>query len=159
MLVRTGVRHWLVITCLFLATLTTGCSRNYGVEITLPSQPEITGKIYVGGNVASPGFYPLKDTDTLKDLLQAAGAKSFSELTSLELYVRPIANEPQKVDINRAEAWLLQSLPEIGEVTAGRIIDYRNSNGLFRSINELTRVEGIGAATFEKIKAFITVSD
>jgi competence protein ComEA len=66
---------------------------------------------------------------------------------------------PQKVDINRAEAWLLTGLPEIGTVTAGRIVAYREKNGPFRSINDLTRVEGIGKATFDKIKDLVTVSE
>jgi competence protein ComEA len=65
----------------------------------------------------------------------------------------------QKVDINRAEAWLLQALPGIGEVRARAIVDYRQQNGSFRNINELLEVEGIGMDTYEKIKPLITVAE
>jgi comEA protein len=67
--------------------------------------------------------------------------------------------QPQKVDINRAEAWLLEALPGIGETLAQRIIDYRQQNGAFRSISEITEVEGIGQSLYEQIKDLITVGD
>ena len=67
--------------------------------------------------------------------------------------------QPQKIDLNLAEAWLLEALPGIGETRARAIIDYRQQNGLFNNINELTKVEGIGVTTYEKIKHLITVAD
>jgi len=67
--------------------------------------------------------------------------------------------QPQRIDINRAEVWLLKALPDIGEVKAQAIIDYRQQNGPFRSTNEITRVAGIGTATYERIKHLITVAD
>ena len=67
--------------------------------------------------------------------------------------------QPQKINLNRAEAWLLEALPEIGESRAQAIIDYREQNGPFHNINELIKVEGIGTATYEKIKDRITVAD
>jgi competence protein ComEA len=66
---------------------------------------------------------------------------------------------PQKINLNRAEAWLLEALPEIGEERANAIIDYRSEYGPFRSINELTKVSGIGTKTLEQIKHLITVAD
>jgi len=50
-------------------------------------------------------------------------------------------------------------LPGIGEVRAQAIIDYRRQNGPFHNISELTKVEGIGTATYEQIKQLITVAD
>ncbi len=67
--------------------------------------------------------------------------------------------EPQKIDINRAEAWLLEALPGIGKTLAQRIIDYRQKNGSFRNITEITKVEGIGPDIYEQIKNLITVAD
>lgn len=67
--------------------------------------------------------------------------------------------QPQKININRAEVWLLMALPGIGETLAQRIVDYRQQNGPFRHTNELTRVAGIGTATCERIKHLISVSD
>jgi competence ComEA-like helix-hairpin-helix protein len=67
--------------------------------------------------------------------------------------------EPQKIDINRAEAWLLEALPGIGPSKAQAIIDYRQQNGGFGDITEITRVSGIGQSLYENIKDLITVGD
>jgi competence protein ComEA len=62
-----------------------------------------------------------------------------------------------KIDINRATQAELESLPGIGPVTAQKIIDYRQTHGPFKDIEEIMDVKGIGPATFEKIKDLITV--
>jgi competence protein ComEA len=59
----------------------------------------------------------------------------------------------------RANPWLLEALPGIGETTAQAIVDYRNDNGPFKRIEDLLQVKGIGEGWFEKIKDYITVSD
>jgi comEA protein len=66
---------------------------------------------------------------------------------------------PQKIDINRAEAWLLEALPGIGPSKAQAIIAYRQQHGGFSNIVEIVNVEGIGQDTYEDIKDFITVGD
>jgi len=132
------------------------------VTISLTPEPELQGSVFLDGAVHNPGIYPLESGDTIDDLIQSAGGiTEDASLNSLKLYV-PEGSEavlPQKIDINRAEAWLLQALPGIGETRAQAIVDYRRKNGQFQSTNELTKVEGIGAATYEKIKDLITVSD
>ncbi|MBI2849424.1 MAG: helix-hairpin-helix domain-containing protein, partial [Chloroflexi bacterium] len=65
----------------------------------------------------------------------------------------------QKVDINRAEAWLLEALPGIGETLAKRIVDFRRKNGPFRSTEELLKVPGIGTSAYERIRGLITVGE
>ena len=67
--------------------------------------------------------------------------------------------QPQKIDINRAEAWLLQALPGIGPGKAQAIIDYRQQNGGFSNIVEITEVPGIGDSIYEDIRDLITVGD
>jgi comEA protein len=67
--------------------------------------------------------------------------------------------QPQKIDINRAEAWLLEALPGIGPSKAQAIINYRQQNGGFKHITEITEVEGIGPSIYEQIKELITVAD
>lgn len=66
---------------------------------------------------------------------------------------------PQKIDINRAEAWLLEALPGIGPSKAQAIIAYRQQNGGFSHIAEITEVAGIGKSIYEDIQDFITVGD
>jgi len=62
------------------------------------------------------------------------------------------------ININTASSEQLQSLPGIGKTIAQNIIDYRNTNGPFQSINEIKNVPRIGEKTFEKIKDKITVN-
>ena len=135
---------------------------NQPLEIAIPPAGEWQGNIFIDGAVNNPGIYPLTTDDTINDIIQATGGTiAGADPKQMKLYIPRIdeAEPPQKVDINRAEAWLLQALPGIGEVRAQAIIDYRRQNGRFRNINELTKVEGIGIDTFEKIKHLITVGD
>jgi competence protein ComEA len=59
------------------------------------------------------------------------------------------------VNINTADKDLLTQLPGIGPVTADIIIQYRKDNGQFNSIDELTKVKGIGNKTLEKLKPYL----
>lgn len=132
------------------------------VEISLSESPEITGQIYVGGAVGSPGFYQLKAGESLEDVIRAAdGATPSADFSQLRLNV-PASGEtdlPQRIDINRAEAWLLEALPGIGESKAQAIISYREQNGPFTNITELTKVNGISSGIYENIKDLVTVAD
>ena len=61
------------------------------------------------------------------------------------------------VNINTANETELEELPGIGASIAGRIIEYRNKNGKFKSIEDIKNVTGIGDSKFEKIKESIRV--
>lgn len=61
------------------------------------------------------------------------------------------------VNINTATKSELTTLNGIGDVKAEAIIDYRNTNGNFTSIEDILNVSGIGDALFTKIKDYITV--
>ena len=117
------------------------------MEITMSPEQEVQGTVYIGGAVANPGLYSLKPGDTIETLVQAAGGTTTNvNLDNLKLYIPDVEEEqaPQKIDINRAEAWLLEVLPGVGPAKAQAIVDYREQNGPFLNINELTKVEGIG---------------
>ena len=62
-----------------------------------------------------------------------------------------------KININKASLSELKLLPNIGESKAQAIIDYRNSVGIFKTINDIKNVSGIGDSLFDKIKDLITV--
>jgi len=137
-------------------------TRSQAIEISLTPAQEPLGRIYVGGAVNNPGFYPLYSDDSIEDVIQAAGGfTDGADLTRVKLSVSIEDNEKttQKVNINRAETWLLEALPGIGGVRAVAIIEYRRQHGLFRDINELMKVPGIGSDTFELIKNLVTISD
>ena len=61
------------------------------------------------------------------------------------------------ININTASIEELQQLSGIGEVKAQNIIDHREANGPFVTIEQIMDVSGIGTATFEKIKEHISV--
>ncbi|MDR2610227.1 MAG: helix-hairpin-helix domain-containing protein [Clostridiales Family XIII bacterium] len=62
-----------------------------------------------------------------------------------------------KININTADSTALQQLNGVGPATAQKIIDYRNANGKFKTIEALKNVSGIGDKTFEKLKDAICV--
>lgn len=81
-------------------------------------------------------------------------------ITASESTTKPstdISYYGNKVNINTADLSELQELNGIGPVTAGKIIEYRETNGRFSSIEEIKNVSGIGDRTFDKLKDDITV--
>ena len=64
----------------------------------------------------------------------------------------------QIINLNTATMAQLDTLPGVGEVTARRIIEYRESIGGFTSVYQLTDVERIGEKTLEKLLPYVTVS-
>lgn len=61
-----------------------------------------------------------------------------------------------QVNLNTANAAELDTLPGVGEVTAGRIIDYREANGPFRSVDDLVHVQGISTKTINGLRDLVT---
>ncbi len=93
-------------------------------------------------------------------------AESGSDATSAENSTTALKTESKNttksvfsgvVNINTASADELCQLNGIGEVLAGRIIEYRNKNGKFSAIDDIMNVSGIGEKKFEKIKGNICV--
>jgi len=136
-------------------------SQPAGIVLSQAACTAQSGEIHIGGAVANPGLYTLKEGDTIEALLLDAGIEPDADLSHIEIYIPQEGEKqcPQKIDINRAEPWLLEALPGIGETRAQAIVDYRSENGPFKRIEDLLKVKGIGEGTFEKIKDYITVSD
>jgi competence protein ComEA len=120
------------------------------------------GTVYVGGAVNLPGYYPFTYEDSVDSLIRAAGGVA-GDSGAVEIILLSDESgeevQPQKIDINRAEIWLLEALPGIGETLALRIAEYRTRNGPFHNTRELMLVEGIGSSIYEEIEHLVTVSE
>ena len=62
----------------------------------------------------------------------------------------------EEVDINTADKEALMTLSGVGESFAERIINYREQNGAFETVQELTQISGIGRSLIEKNKDILT---
>ncbi len=132
-------------------------------------------RVYVAGAVQRPGVYPLTDGDRWIDALEAAGGPTAdANLAAVDLARRArdedtilvpylgqtgvaSASQASLVDINTASAEQLSTLPGIGEVRAGRIIDSRERDGPFASADELLERDLIPLSVFEEIADLVTV--
>jgi competence protein ComEA len=148
---------------------------------TSPS-PSVPVLVDVAGFVRKPGVYEFVEGDRVIDAIEAAGGpRKGAELTGLNL-ASPLTDGQQVlvpepvpasgtsvpgtttaadgsvlVNINSADATALEGLSGIGEVLAQRIVDYREQNGPFATVDDLLDVSGIGDATLEEIRSEVTV--
>lgn len=137
--------------------------------------------VEIKGEVLKPDVYELQEGSIVKDLIEEAGGLTeeadisninrAKKLQNHELIVihnindkdtAPVLNEiviesNGLININLADINELQKITGIGQVKAESIIEYREKNGGFKSIDEVKNVDGIGEKTFEKIKEKITL--
>lgn len=135
--------------------------------------------VHVAGAVRTPGVYELPAGARVDDAVRAAGGPlPVAELDGVNLaafvtdgqrvYV-PLEGEidPAAVadpasagevplDLNAATAEQLDSLPGVGPATAGAIVDDRERNGPFASVDDLVRVPGIGPAKLAALRELVT---
>lgn len=101
---------------------------------------------------------------TRQDSLYAEAARKHAQLATTSVdSAKPAEALSHKtprtavVNINTAGKTQLMSLPGVGETYAERIIEYRNANGRFNSVEELLKVKGIGTKKLEKIRPLARV--
>ncbi len=149
------------------------------VRLVPPPSPQPL-VVHVSGAVVNPGLYQLSPGSRVQDAIQAAGGflpQADPDALNLAALLKdgqrilaPTHAQAQAtdasplapaalVDINRATQEALESLPGIGPVLAQRIIAYREANGAFASVEDLQKVDGVGADTFEKLRELITVGE
>lgn len=142
----------------------------------------------VKGAVVTPGVYTVESNNRVIDAIERAGGfieeadqnavnlakvvedqmviyipKVGEEVQNADLnqaYVEPVAEEKTEslVNINLDGKEALMTLNGIGSSKADSILNYREENGFFQTIEEIKNVSGIGDATFENLKDSITVS-
>lgn len=69
-----------------------------------------------------------------------------------------VVNAAERINLNTATIAQLQTLPGIGHKSAAAIVDYRNSHGLFASVDALKNVKGIGKKRLDAIRDDVEVS-
>ena len=137
------------------------------------SQPEIV--VHVAGAVQKPGVYTLLEGQRVEDAVNLAGLSETADVDALnraavlsdgqkiivpavgETEATELSAESTLVDLNQADLQQLMTLPGIGQVKAQAILDYRAQQGMFKQIEEVQQVNGIGAATFAQIKNKIKI--
>ena len=130
------------------------------LEINLEPARDYEWQVYVGGAVANPGDYPMSASDTVEEIIAAAGGITGDATTAeVSITVDRADNSPQRVNLNTAEPWLLQALPGIGETRARAIADYRVEHGPFQNVRELLRVPGLSQGTLNAVSEYVTVRD
>ena len=85
-------------------------------------------------------------------LVFSGPAMAATHKTNAKTKTTATQNVKQQIDINSADAQTLDKLKGIGEKKAQAIVSYRNKNGVFKSVDDLTRVPGIGDQFLAKLK-------
>lgn len=120
-------------------------------EVT--SNNKTTTSVNTSTNTCSVTSYDINDcVSQTESIITVAEGAAKNDSTDTET-----DTEETLVNINTASQSELETLSGIGEVKAKAIIEYRQSNGNFNSIEEIKNVSGIGDALFAKIKDYITV--
>ena len=152
------------------------------VEESADKKPDY---VYVCGHVNRAGVYAVSENTRMFEVINlAGGVKEDADISGInqaekvsdgqQIYVPskeetkqakdfegpvavPVQNDDGLVNINTADAAALQTLTGIGASRAQAIIDFRNENGAFESIDDIKKVAGIKDGMFSKIKDQIKV--
>ena len=147
--------------------------------LEVEEEPEREVVVHVAGAVARPGLYRLAEGSRIDDAIALAGGPRPKAALDAVNLAAPVVDGQQvvvprrgeapavaaagpgsggpvsKVSLNSATLEQLDTLPGVGPVTAQQILDYREANGAFRSVDELDAVPGIGPARLEQLRALV----
>ena len=168
-------------------TLSTPMSTPEETQIAETPSPVPTIWVYVVGEVKQPGVYALSSGAMVSEAIEAAGGFTeqgdaeainlvavLGENTMIKIPAKgehtedstwlisgntsgQAAQASGKININTASQEELCTLSGIGENTAKKIINYREANGPFKTIEDIMNVSGIKESAFSKIKDLIKV--
>lgn len=134
--------------------------------------------IGITGEVVKPGNYLLDEGATLEDLIEKAGGTNNNAdercyyidtpiKKNQEYYIAPkydlkdvCGDTPlKKVNINEADKETLMTVDGFGDAVTTQLLKYRADNGVFYTLESIMEVNGIGNATFSKVKDYIYLHD
>lgn len=139
----------------------------------VPQAPSVV--VYISGAVRRPGVYDMPEGSRVYEVVKAAGdvlpyadmeavnfAAAVTDGEKIHIPVNPEgtplpAGEPALININTATQAELETLPGIGAVTAGKILDYRREHGYFQEKEDLMKVPSIGEGRYGKLQDRITL--
>ena len=151
---------------------------------SLPPLPPALVVVDVAGKVKHPGIYKLPQGSRAINAIKAAGGQlrgvSLTDINLAEILTdgqqiivgAPAVSTASKskksgaaggkitsgtININSATAAQLEQLPGIGAVMAARILAYRTAHGAFATIDDLTKVGGLGKSKFANLKNFVRI--
>ncbi len=152
-------RALLTLSALLLLGLLAGQVRRYlerdsspirveGLQRLVPdsSQADSTGVSNASSSVAIEGSEGVISTPKVVGAGEAGVAEQPSD-----------SPKPKKLNLNQATEEELETLPGIGPVLAGRIIEWRRNHGSFQRLDDLQLVKGIGEKTLRRIAPLVTV--
>lgn len=102
-------------------------------------------------------FEKTKEKEEIVNKECVKGVNALENDACIENSENPIETPSGKVSINQATKEELMQLEGVGEAKASAIIEYRNTNGPFNTIEDIKNVSGIGDSLFDKIKENITL--
>ncbi len=133
--------------------------------------------VTIEGEIALPGIYKMEIDETLGDLVTTAGgllesadvnavnldieieSRNYFYVPALSTYSNQceITSPVEKININSANATQLSSLNYISFALGEKIVLYREENGPYKALEDVMNVTGIGRATYERIRDYITL--
>jgi competence protein ComEA len=129
------------------ATRRKGASQGSATGALVRYRPQIAVSVLVVIVLTGGALYAARVSERAPQVVYSASLEE----------VEDEAQGSLKVNINTADVDELDELPEVGPATAESIIEYRRTNGMFRSVHELEEIPGIGPETIEEIEPFATV--
>jgi competence protein ComEA len=175
-----------VVVAVVFGVIITASRSERSRDLVLSIEPVEPGEditVFIGGAVEEPGLYALPRGSRIAEAIDLAGLLDEADTSSLQLanvlndeqsIIVPErstestavesaettvgTSKPGTIDINRASEAELQTLPGIGPALSEQIIERRNAEGPFQSLDELTAISGISERIVDDIRDYATVS-